>query len=283
MKVRLLGSAAGGGLPQWNCGCATCDEARRHGMSRSQDGIAVSADGEAWFLVNASPDLRYQLMAYPEFQPQPGTRNSPIRGVLLTSAEIDHTLGLLTLREAARLTVYATSTVRDALAFGSVLDAYTAVTWQCIEPHQPVSLDAGLTTTAFAVGAKRPRFADAAIGRDWTVAYLFTDARTGGRLIYAPGLAHWQAEFTALLGSADVVILDGTFATATEMAPADIGAMGHLPIEETLPLIKANPGPSYVYTHLNNTNPMALAGDRLSESLHAAGARIASDGDLFDV
>jgi pyrroloquinoline quinone biosynthesis protein B len=201
----------------------------------------------------------------------------------LTSAEIDHTLGLLTLREAGQLTVYATSTVRRALAFSSILDAYTAVTWQCIEPHKPTELGAGLTATAFAVGVKRPRFAAAATGRDWTVAYLFNDARTGGRLIYAPGLSDWHAELTAQLQSADVVILDGTFATANEMSPADIGAMGHLPVEETLPLIKANPGPSYVYTHLNNTNPMALPGNQLSDSLHAAGAHIAADGDLFDI
>jgi pyrroloquinoline quinone biosynthesis protein B len=280
VKVRILGTAAGGGLPQWNCGCATCDRARTRGLRRLQDGLAISGTGRTWCLVNASPDLGTQLAATPELAPPAGTRDSPIRSVLLTSAELDHVLGLMVLRESTSLTVYGTATVLTALPFRSALEAYTTVDWHTIGPGQPVVLDAGLVVHAFASGTKRPRYATGPAGPDWTVAYRFRDERTGTTLVYAPGLAEWSPAFSAGIQGADVVILDGTFATADELPGAT--AMGHLSIEDTLVHLRDNPGPEYVFTHLNNTNPFALAGPDEVARLAAAGARVAADGEVLD-
>lgn len=274
MKVRILGTAAGGGLPQWNCGCEVCGQARATNRHRTQDCLAITGDGSTWYLVNASADLRGQLLASPELAPPPGTRATPVAGVLLTSAELDHTLGLLTLREADRLAVWATPTVRAALPFGPVLESYTFLDWQSVTPGEPIPLQGGLTALAFAAGDKRPRYASTPDNAQWTVAYRFTDARTGGVLVYAPGLAAWTATFTAGIAGADVVLLDGTFATNHEFAST---GMGHLSMEDSLPLVRANPGPRYMYTHLNNTNP--YAGEPLA--LADGAASVATDGELL--
>jgi pyrroloquinoline quinone biosynthesis protein B len=279
MRVRILGTAAGGGLPQWNCGCPSCDLTRDVGGTRTQDGLAVTGDGAVHYLVNASPDLRAQLLDAPELAPPRQTRDPPLGGVLLTSAELDHTLGLLTLREAAAVHVYATATVRAALPFASTLAAYTTVHWHPVMPGRHFLLDGGLRVTAFAPGSKRPRYARDAAGDGWTVAYRFTDTRSGGTLVYAPGLAQWSEAFTSGLAGADVVLLDGTFATATELD--DAPAMGHVSIEDSLVHLAEHPGPQYVFTHLNNTNPFARPDSDRDNRLALAGARIASDGEVL--
>ena len=151
MKVRLLGTAAGGGLPQWNCACAGCVAARRAGVNRTQDCLAVTGDGSAWYLVNASPDLRTQLIAAPELAPGPGLRDTPVRGVLCSTGELDHTLGLITLREAASLQIYATAPVRAALEgpfpAGPILSRYTTVEWHDVVPGAWMNLDGGLRSS----------------------------------------------------------------------------------------------------------------------------------------
>lgn len=276
MRVRILGTAAGGGLPQWNCGCDGCGRARASGRHRSQDCIAVTGDGSAWYLVNASADLRSQLLAYPEFAVPPGTRASPLRGILLTSAELDHTVGLLGLREAPALTVWATATVQRALPWSGLLGCYTTVQWPTVVPDEPFRLHGGLLVTPFAAGHKRPRYAAGPDSAQWTVAYRFADERTGRCLVYAPGLADWSPAFEAGIAGANVVLLDGTFATDGEFA-AD-RPMGHLSIEDSLPFVRAQAGPRFLYTHLNNTNAYAYAAPA---SLAAAGAGIAHDGDLL--
>ena len=172
--------------------------------------------------------------------PAPGTRDPPLRGVLLTSAELDHTLGLLTLREADRLTVYATESVGRAAVRASSR-SYTDLEWVPVSPGAAVKLDGGVTATAFAPGAKAPRY----VGEPapaMTVAYRFDDPAPAGALVYAPGLADWSAEFQRGLAGADVVLLDGTFGTADELGP-DAARMGHLSIEDSLPRLIATPGP----------------------------------------
>ncbi|HLV78966.1 MAG TPA: MBL fold metallo-hydrolase, partial [Chthonomonadaceae bacterium] len=170
MQVRLLGTAAGGGFPQWNCGCPNC-RAVREGMGRAQprtqSSVAVSADGARWFLLNASPDIPAQIAAFPPLQPPPGAaRGSGIAGVLLTNADLDHTLGLLLLREGARLSIHATPRVRAALETGlsltSVLECYCGVDWKT-PPVDLTSLryadgaPSGLRYAAFPVPGKPPR------------------------------------------------------------------------------------------------------------------------------
>jgi pyrroloquinoline quinone biosynthesis protein B len=249
------------------------------GGGRTQDCLAITGDGSVWYLVNASADLRAQLLSAPELAPPRHTRDPPLGGVLLTSGELDHTLGLLTLREAAGIDVYATPTVRAALPFAAALAAYTAVRWHPVKPGRPIPLAGGLTALAFAPGGKRPRYAGATPGTGWTVAYRFTDTNTGHCLVYAPGLAEWSPAFAAGVAGADVALLDGTFATADEFG--DGAAMGHLSIEDTLVHLAAHRGPEYVFTHLNNTNPYAHAGAPVTERLASVGARIAMDGEIL--
>jgi pyrroloquinoline quinone biosynthesis protein B len=291
LRIRFLGTAAGGGLPQWNCACTGCGTARRTGVGRTQDCLAITGDGTAWYLVNASPDLRTQLLQAPELAPGPGLRDTPVRGVLFTSAELDHTLGVLTLREAASLQVYATAPVRSALEgpfpVGPILAGYTTVEWHEVVPGTPSTVDGGLTVTAVTLGAKRPRYAAGLPGEDWVVAYRFTDPGTGGVFVYAPCLAQWSPAFGSAIEGADAVVLDGTFYYDDEMTretgvpgrPAS--SMGHLPIEDTLRRLP--PGPLYLYTHLNNTNPLARPGAPELAGLAADGAHVAADGQILEL
>jgi pyrroloquinoline quinone biosynthesis protein B len=269
MKIRFLGTAAGGGLPQWNCACEPCSRARREGADRTQDCLAISGDGKAWYLVNASPDLRTQLLRTPELAPGPGMRETPLRGVLLTSAELDHTLGLVTLREGNELAVHATRTVLDALPWLPILDHYTRVDRRTMTCGVPFALDGGLTATAIALGGKQPRYAAAQpAARDWVIALRFVDA-DGRSMIYAPCLAC----FTTDIVDAELVVLDGTFLTANEFA----GVCGHLPIRDSLPFLRLHPRPRYLYTHLNNTNPVCDA------DLAQTRAQIAPEAGLIEL
>lgn len=275
MRVRILGSAAGGGSPQWNCACVTCQQARRAGANRLQDTVAVSGDGSAWYLLNASPDIRTQIIAAPELAPGPGLRDTPLRGVLLTTAELDHTLGLLSLREAVSLTVYATPAVTAALSaafpIAPTLAHYTSLSWRPMPDM--FTLDGGLTVTRLTVGAKRPRYATGMTGDGWISALRLTDAGTGRSLVYATCLPSWSDEFDEFVKGADDVLLDGTFVTDDELTrttgrPGRARSMGHLPIEESRPHAARHSGTNFRYSHLNNTNP-------------SAGPDIAADADEF--
>jgi pyrroloquinoline quinone biosynthesis protein B len=291
LRVRFLGTAAGGGLPQWNCACTGCASARKTHVGRTQDCLAISADGSAWYLVNASPDLRTQLVTAPELAPGPSMRDTPVRGVLFTSAELDHSLGVLTLREAESLDIYATGPVRAALEgpfpAGPILSRYTTVRWHEVVPGHWLNLDGGLMVRAVTLGAKRPRYAEGVPGEDWVVAYRFVDPVTGGVLVYAPCLAQWGEVFDRAVLRADVVVLDGTFLHDDEMTretgipgrPAS--SMGHLPIEDTLGRLPA--GTLVLYTHLNNTNPAARPGAPELAWLAESGADVAGEGQILEL
>jgi pyrroloquinoline quinone biosynthesis protein B len=269
MRVRILGSAAGGGGPQWNCACVVCSAARRDGRERTQDSVAVSGDGKNWHLINASPDIRVQLGATPELAPGPGLRQTPLRSVLLTTAELDHTVGLLSLREATAFTVHATTRVRAALEpMRQMLSAYTSVDFRPFEPE----LRGGLTLRRLTVGAKRPRYAAGAGGDDWVSALRLGDARTGSSFVYATCLPAWTEEFDDFVAGADEVLLDGTFGSDDELTrstgrPGSAASMGHLPMEVSRERLARHPGTRFRYGHLNNTNPAAgpdIAADGLS-------------------
>jgi pyrroloquinoline quinone biosynthesis protein B len=276
--IKFLGTAAGGGVPQWNCGCPGCDAARIAGLNRTQDTLAVSGDGAAWYLVNASPDLRTQLLATPELAPRPGTRATPIRGVLLSTAELDHVLGLPTLREAERLDVSASATVLAGLQpVRGLLAAYCDVHWHPLDDGARYGLEGGLEVRRWTIGSKRPRYATGSEGDEWVSALDIVDDR-GGRLLYATCVAEWTDQLAELIDTADVVILDGTFVTEHELAQVTgrggpASAMGHLPIERSLAAVRGRS--DVVYSHLNNTNP--LTGPR---AIHRFGTavEIARDG-----
>jgi pyrroloquinoline quinone biosynthesis protein B len=295
MKVVLLGTAAGGGFPQWNCVCGMCKVAGSpHVPARSQDCVAVSGDGANWYLLNASPDIRTQIVGSPALKPGPGPRDTPIRGVLLTDAELDHALGLMMLREGAGLRVWATepvlSALRDDLPLQGLLDRYHGAGWERVVPDAEFTVDGGLSVTPVPVSAKRPKYATEAPGT-WVVAYRIQDQHTGGVLLYAPCLAEWPPDFDDAVSGASCVLLDGTFWSADEMGtttgrPAAAGPgsrtpMGHLPIsgpDGSLAKVAAYSGVRRVYTHLNNTNPLLDATASERAELDAAGAEVLDDG-----
>ncbi len=293
MKVRLLGTAAGGGFPQWNCACALCASAGSPSVpARSQDCLAVSPQGTDWYLVNASPDIRAQVIAAPPLAPGPGPRDTPLRGVLLTDAELDHTLGLLTLREGGGLSVWAPPAVLHALRSRFPVQDLVAHygDWRWAPPETFPDL----AVSALAVSDKRPKYArDSTVDGPWVVAYRLRDPATGGVLVYAPCLATWPAGFDELVDGASCVLLDGTFFDAREMAGTGTStaaqhAMGHLPIDGpqgSLARIRehAGSGTRWMYTHLNNTNPVL---DRRSPEygrLVSAGVEVPADGTALDL
>lgn len=252
MRVRLLGTAAGGGVPQWNCACPSCVHVRLTGQHRTQECAAVSANGTDWYLLNTSPDLRTQLITTPELTPGPGSRQTPIRGVVLTDAELDHTLGLFSLREAGSLDVYATGTVLSALEHHLPVRAMAGATFRELHYGRAVDIG-GLKVTAFALGDKQPRYVAAANGTDWVSGLRIND------MVYAPCFGEWTAGLDEALDRARLAIIDGTFFSAAEMP----NVKGHLSIEDSLVHLKRFPGVEFRYTHLNNTNPLLLDGQGL--------------------
>jgi pyrroloquinoline quinone biosynthesis protein B len=288
VKAILLGTAAGGGFPQWNCACPVCTAGLR---PRTQDCLAISATGTTWYLINASPDIRAQILATAPLSAGPGPRDTPIRGALLTDAELDHTLGLTMLREGAGLTVSAPNAVLQALTtdfpLRHIVSHYGTWTWQPI----PAELD-GLRITPLPVSNKRPKYTTSEVDGPWVVAYRMDDPRTGGSLVYAPCLATWPAAFDEFVSDASCIILDGTFYSPAEMttnadltAPAQ-RAMGHVPIsgdDGTLTRIARHPDKRWIYTHLNNTNPVLDPNSPEHTKVVAAGAEVVPDGTELEI
>ncbi len=289
MKVVLLGTAAGGGFPQWNCACALCTAARDGRLpSRTQDCVAVSGNSRHWWLLNASPDIGAQLTATAALRPGPGPRDTPLRGVLLTDAEADHVTGLTVLRGGAGLRMYAAPPVLAALApLRAALDRYAVWEWADALAEDDFVLAGGLVATAHPVGAKAPRYmAGAAADDRWVIAYRIEDLATGGALVYAPCVGAWSPVLDELLHRADCALLDGTFYAADEMGTAVRGgagqaAMGHVPVagaHGSLAALARHPGPRRIYTHLNNTNPLLDPDSTARRRVTEAGAEVLADG-----
>ncbi|USX49317.1 pyrroloquinoline quinone biosynthesis protein PqqB [Lentzea sp. HUAS12] len=291
MKAVLLGTTAGGGFPQWNCACSLCVRARSGALpSRSQDCLAISGDGADWWLVNASPDIRTQITSCSFLDPGPGARETPLRGALFTDAELDHTLGLLTLRGGKGVTVWAPAPVlralKDEFDLRTVIDGYAPVAWR----EAAGSFDlGGLRVTAIPISGKRPKYArSSTVDGDWVVAYRFEDPVSGGVLVYAPCLAAWPDGFDEVVAGADCLLLDGTFHAASEMGSATgsasgQAAMGHLPITASLPELRRFPGVRRLYTHLNNTNPVLDPSSPEAVELHEAGVEVPLDGTVIEL
>lgn len=302
MKIILLGTAAGGGLPQWNCNCANCRAARRSParvVPRTQSSVAISADGRRWFLLNASPDLRGQLEGFPPLRPHENTRRStPVEAVLLTNADLDHTLGLFLLREGERLPVHATPCVRRTLtkdiSIDRVLRAFCGVRW-IAPPTRLAPLPcrdgskSGLLYQAIPLAGKPPRFArrGRAPKSGHCVGYRFIDERTRGSLLFLPDVAVIDDRIAHLLAGCDVLLFDGTFWSENEMRKAGVGVvpakqMGHLPVGGPVGSLKRLAElPSVrhrIYFHINNTNPILRKGSPEHAAVHAAGLEVGYDG-----
>jgi pyrroloquinoline quinone biosynthesis protein B len=290
--VRVLGAAAGGGFPQWNCGCPQCRAVRdgsRPCRSRTQSSVAVSADYQRWFLLNASPDIRAQIESFPALQPG-GIRHSPLQAVLLTDAELDHTLGLLLLREAYDLEVHATAAVHEILCKGTsllqTLGAYTRVEWRTVAAGIEVSLADSLSYRAFHVPTnKRARFGTGE-GEESVVGYRITDGHTGRALVYVPGAQELTASVRAHLEGCTCLLIDGTCWQDDELIRLGIGnktsrEMGHLPIsgaDGSLKQLAPLPIERKIYIHINNTNPILLEDAPERRIVEERGLEVAADG-----
>ncbi|MET8681041.1 pyrroloquinoline quinone biosynthesis protein PqqB [Streptomyces sp. NPDC004647] len=299
MLLHVLGTAAGGGLPQWNCACPGCSGARAHPHRRRRHAsLAVQASEGHWYIVNATPDIGDQIEDCPALHPGPGARRTPLAGLLLTDAELDHTLGIARLREARGLELLATGAVRRALLtrlhLGEVLGPYTSLNWREMPLHRPEPLtgDAGIMVSAVPVSGKRPRYAAGTGPEDdtWVVALCLTDRDTGATAVYAPALAGWPDALQAAVAAADCVIVDGTFWDDEEPRRTGISertatGMGHLPIDgpggtadRLAPL-----GARCLYTHLNNTNPLVDPAAPQHKLLAERGIEVAADRMVIEL
>lgn len=295
-RVIVLGSAAGGGFPQWNCGCAVCALAWAGDprvKKRTQSSLAVEGENGAFMLVNASPDAREQIMATPALHPRGALRDSPISDVVLTNADVDHVIGLVHLRERQKLTVHAAQATLSALRANPVFGVLSpdCVDFREIELGKPFEVN-GVRIVAFAAPGKVPLYLegkDAAfvpppIARDGSaVALAFSLG--GKRVVHAPGVAEIDEALLSELEGCDVLLFDGTVFHDDEMARAGVGAktgrrMGHVPMEgeggslQRLAGLKAQ----RIYVHVNNTNPALIEGSPERLRVEAAGWEVAEDG-----
>src|SRR5581483_2623589 len=297
MRVRVLGSSAGGGFPQWNCACRVCQAAREGGARpRLQSSVAVSADGQRWFLLNASPDVRFQIEAFAPLRPPRGAlRGTGVEAVLLTNADLDHTLGLLLLREGGPLRVYASAPTRRSLQSGlrlpSLLEAYGGADF--VEPPRelkPLAVSdgspSGLLFMAFPVPGKPPRYLEStrAFARYDNVGYRIEDAATGGRLVFIPDIGSIDPQVERQMSACEALLFDGTLWDEREMLALGgraAAAMAHLPVggpSGSLRRLAQLKGPRRLYIHINNSNPMLLEHSPERELVTAGGVEIAEDG-----
>ena len=299
MRARILGSAAGGGFPQWNCGCPNCTAARSSSPdvdARTQDSVLVTTDdGSAAYLLNASPDVAAQIARTRELHPR-GLRHTPIAAVVLTNADLDHCLGLLSLRESQPYAVYATREVeahlreRNAI-FRTLERARHAVTWRTLELDRPVDLPlpdgraSGIELTAFAAPGKLPKHLEgvARPSRGDNVGLLVRHGDV--TLAYASAVASLDG-FAERARGATCLLFDGTFYSSDELARLGIDGpraedMAHLPVGGKHGSLSGLDGLSVgrrIYTHVNNTNPMLMRRSTEHDAVRRAGWEIAFDG-----
>jgi pyrroloquinoline quinone biosynthesis protein B len=301
MHVKILGSAAGGGFPQWNCACPNCRAVRSGafaGKARSQAQVAISEDGHSWFLLGASPDLRSQIGAAPELHPKTDARGSPICGVILPGADVDVSAGLLLLRELQPLNAYATAGVIQILRhqnsmFGMLNRVPDQVHWHTIRAGQsfrlctPKNEDSGVTCMPVLLSTRYPTYArgsgldsaDAVIG-------LLLTSDSGGSLAYLPSVAAVSGELRGQLDKVDLLLFDGTFYDDGELLKLQGSGqraqdMGHIPVggnNGSLRQLTALRRPRKLYIHINNTNPMLNEAGSEYRAVRDAGWELAEDG-----
>jgi pyrroloquinoline quinone biosynthesis protein B len=308
VKIKILGSGAGGGFPQWNCN-NPLSRAVRQGkpgfLPRTQSSLSASADGKSWLVFNASPDIRAQIASYPELQPAADgpLRHSPIKAVFLTNADVDHVAGLLTLREREPLAVYATRRVHQVLASNSIFGvlASDVVRRVEVEPASVTEIRAadgeplGITVEAFPVhgkialylekGGPENNFFGTEEGDAIGVRFR-ASAVPGKQAVYAPGCSEVDAALLAKVEGADCLFFDGTTFTGNEMIEAGVGdktaaRMGHIhvsgPDGSMAAFAKASVG-RRIFVHINNTNPILQQGSDAENLVKASGWEVGADG-----
>ncbi|WP_233252581.1 pyrroloquinoline quinone biosynthesis protein PqqB [Maritimibacter sp. 55A14] len=281
-------------MPQWNCGCRNCDLARAGEIpSLTQSSLAVSADGERWVVLNASPDIRAQIAATPKLHPK-GLRDSPISAVLVTNGDIDHVAGLLSLREQQDFTLYATGEIHGVLAANPMLDALNParVTRTRVDLDSATELLPGLSAELFAVPGKVPLYMEGETvqtdleGEQTTGVHL----RAGGRdIYYVPGCAAVTDRLAARIRGAEIVFFDGTLWRDDEMLREGLSEksgrrMGHISMsgaDGSIAALASLEIGRKVFVHMNNSNPVLRPGSAERAEAEAAGWTVASDGMEF--
>ena len=306
MQVKILGSAAGGAFPQWNCACSNCRAVRDgsfRGKSRSQTQVAISEDARSWFLLGASPDLRAQIEATPELHPRDGARQSPITGIVLANAELDHVLGALLLRELQPLRIYATSSVRSILRednsmFAMLQRVANQAAWTDFEPGKQFLLsntqgeDSGLRCQALALSTHYPSYItperQLQLAPDEASLGFIIQSPSGFRLAYLPSVPQLDDSLLQQIDSCSVLLFDGTFWSDDELiriqgSGQTARQMGHIPVEEILVRLAGVYRPRKIFLHINNTNPMLDEASVQYRQVRAAGWEIAEDGWQFNL
>src|SRR3954468_11153566 len=303
LRVVVLGAAAGGGVPQWNCGCEVCRKARAEHpeLQSTQCSIAVSADGEKWFLINASPDLGQQLIATPQLHPKAGRlRHSPIAGVILTNGEIDAVAGLLSMREGSPFTLYAHERVLAILKSNSIFNVLNAEIVKrrpievdrAFEPALPDGAPSGLEVLPFEVPGKGAWYLEGKAhpaGNDGvgdTLGLRILDKASGKYLYFIAACARVTDDLKARIKGAPLVLFDGTVWRDDELIAAGLGqktgqSMGHISMSGDLGAIDSFGGLDIarkVFLHINNSNPAWLKGSDERKALERAGWQVPADG-----
>ena len=298
MRIKVLGSAAGGGFPQWNCNCRNCAGARSghiRARPRAQSSIALSVDGARWVLCNASPDIHAQIRATAELQRPDTLRGSGIAAVVLTDGQIDHAAGLLLLREGARVPLYTTELVREDLTEGfpvlRLLEYFCGTEWHRVAIDGAVFTISGvdgLELRALPLSSKpapfSPRRDDPQPGDN--IGLVIRDRRTGRSAFYAPGLGDMDDRTRREIDGVDCLLVDGTFWSDDEMIRLGVGQkrareIGHLPQSGAGGMIehlRAFPNARRILIHINNTNPILDEDSAERSVLEREGIEVAYDG-----
>ena len=302
MWLRLLGAAAGGGLPQWNCACENCRAARLNPcLAKDQSQLAVSANGDDWLLINASPDLRQQLYRSPFLYPRPenGLRNTPVAGVVLTSADLDHILGLLLMREFTPVSILATESVLAVLESNPFFSMLRRVPGQqrtqtlhhgiAVEPVASVKMTPIELPGSFPmhIPAETRKTLDL---REMTLGLVF-ESTNGKRAAYLPALPSLTPDLLNLIATCDVLLVDGTLWSEDELQRLQPGTpsatdMGHMPIGGAAGSLAALANLSHVrriYTHINNSNPILAEDSAQHAAVISAGFEIGYDGMAIEL
>ena len=301
MLIRVLGSAAGGGFPQWNCGCPNCLGVRAgdsHVIARTQECVAVSTDSAQWFLLNCSPEIRQQIESFPPLHPR-GPRHSPIAAILLTNGDLDHCLGLLSLRESHPLVIYATDRLRRGFTDGNVLyrtlERFPGqVMWRALKLGREEELadvegrPSGLLVEAVAMPGKLPIHleADGSSDPEDSVGFRIRERATGRILAYLSGVGAVTDAVRHAVEDADCVFFDGTFWSSDELPGLGLGTkraeqMAHLPVggsDGSLARLHGLAAPRRIFIHVNNSNPLLRDDSPERETVEAAGWEVARDG-----
>lgn len=302
MILRILGSAAGGGFPQWNCACANCSGLRQGLIAaspRTQESSCLSADGRNWFLINASPDIRTQIESFDPLHPVTG-RATPIEAIFLTNGDLDHCLGLLSLRESQPLVLYATDTVRRGFTEGNVLyrtlERFPGqIVWRRLALGEEETVrradgvPSGLAVTAFAVPGKPPVHLDGTVDREHpelNVGLRFRHVENGRVLAYLSSVGRITAAVLDGLAGAEGILFDGTFWSSDELsAPGFLRKsaeeLAHWPVGGTdgsLARLAAVPARHRIFIHMNNTNPILREDAPERAMVEASGWQVGRDG-----